>query len=82
MAPKLTDEMKQALKQGHGFLKIEGEAGTCIVMTMQVYRDMMGVGTDEEMAESLKAIEEGLADIDAGRTRPFRDVLDELGKDA
>ena len=81
MTPKLSDEIRQALEQGQGFLKIEGDAGTCIVMTMQVYRDMMGVGTDEDLAASLKAIEQGHADVEAGRTRPFREVLAELGSD-
>lgn len=33
---------------------------------------------DEELAASVKAIREGLTDIDAGRTRPFHDVLAEL----
>ncbi|WP_197996235.1 hypothetical protein [Gimesia panareensis] len=47
-------------------------------MSIEIYRDMLGVGTDEELAASLQALEEGVADVDAGRTRPFRDVLDEL----
>ncbi len=81
MTPKLTDEMRQALEQSHGFLKIEGDGGSCIVMTMQVYRDMMGVATDEDLEASLKAIEQGHADVEAGRTRPFREVLAELGSD-
>ena len=32
-----------------------------VVMPMQVYREMMGVGTDAEHADSLAAIHEGLA---------------------
>jgi len=82
MTPRLNDELDQALQQHHGFLQAEGCSGKVYVLSTEVYREMMGVGTDEELAKSLKAIKEGLADIDAGRTRPFRDVLDELGKDA
>ena len=78
MTPKLSNEMRQALEQSHGFLKIEGDDGTCFVMTMQVYRDMMGVGTDEEFQASLQAIDEGLADIEAGRTKPMSEVFQEL----
>ena len=51
-----------------------------VVMPMQVYREMMGVGTDAEHADSLAAIHEGLADVDAvlsdGARRP---VLPRLG---
>lgn len=32
-----------------------------------------------QFAESIKAIHEGLADVNRGKTRPFEDVLDELG---
>ena len=35
---------------------------------------------EAEMAAALQAIQEGLADIDAGRTRPFREVMAELGQ--
>tara|TARA_R110002167_G_scaffold319685_2_gene525471 strand:+ start:119 stop:244 length:126 start_codon:yes stop_codon:yes gene_type:complete len=38
----------------------------------------MGVDTDAELSASLEEIKEGLADIDAGHTRPFRDILAEL----
>jgi hypothetical protein len=31
---KLPEEMRQALDQSQGFLKIEGDGGTCFVMTM------------------------------------------------
>jgi predicted transcriptional regulator len=81
MAPRLNDELDQALGQHHGFLEAEGSTGKVYVISTQVYREMMGVGTDEELAESLQAIAEGLADIEAGRTRPFREVLNELGND-
>ena len=34
--------------------------------------------TDEERAETLEAIREGLADVEAGRTRPAEDVIRDL----
>lgn len=79
MTPRLSDELDRALHDHRGFLQVEGSDGKVIVMSQQVYRDLLGVGSDEELAASLAAIEAGLADIDAGRTRPFRDVLAELG---
>jgi len=49
-----------------------------IVMTMQVYREIMGVGSDEELQASVRAIEEGFADIEAGRIQPMEDVFHKL----
>lgn len=76
--PQLTEEQRQALDHSHGLVEVEEEGRKYLLMSVEVYRDIMGVGTDEELRASLKAIQEGLADIDAGRTRPFRDVLAEL----
>ncbi|QDV21471.1 hypothetical protein Pan153_61590 [Gimesia panareensis] len=76
--PQLTEEQREALEQHHGLLQVDEEGRKYVLMSMDVYRELMGVGTDEELQASLKALQVGLADIDAGRTRPFRDVLAEL----
>lgn len=76
--PRLTEEQRRALDQSHGLLEVEEDGRKHVLMSMEVYRDIMGVGTDAELSASLEAIQEGLADIDAGRTRPFRDALAEL----
>ncbi len=78
MAPRINEEINQALSEQHGFVQAEGTDGKVIVMSMQVYREMMGVGSDEEMADSLKTIDEAMADIDAGRTVPMDQVFQEL----
>lgn len=78
MTPKLTDELDQALDEHHGFLKAEGRQGKVIVMSMPLFREMMGIGSDEQLAESVMAIEEGLADVAAGRTVPLDQVFREL----
>ncbi len=72
----LTDQQKQALAANHGC--VQGD--DFILMSIDVFRETMGVGTEEALAESLKAIEEGHADVEAGRTRPYLDVLADLGK--
>ena len=75
MELQLTDEQQQALARNHRIVQ-----GTSYVLrTMDINRQMMGIGTDDEQAESLQVINRGLADVEAGRTRPFRDVLNELG---
>ena len=45
---------------------------------METFRDMMGVGSDEELKSSLEAIEQGLADIEGGRTRPMDEFFQEF----
>jgi len=78
MSPKITKELDQALHQHHGLVEAEGVDGKVVVMTMQVYRELMGVGTDDELASSVQAIEAGFKDIDAGRTKPMDKVFREL----
>jgi predicted transcriptional regulator len=72
--PLLTPELEDALSQGGGF--VHGQS--FILMSVETYRDMMGVGTDEEMRASLDAIHRGLDDIEAGRTHDMDDVFREL----
>jgi len=78
MTPRINEEIDRALSEQHGFVQAEGTDGNVIVMSMQVYREMMGVGSDEEMADSLKTVDSAMADIDAGRTVPMDQVFQEL----
>jgi predicted transcriptional regulator len=78
MTPRLPDELDKALDEHHGFLKAEGRQGKVVVMSMPLFREMMGVGSDEQLAESVTAIEEGLADVAAGRTVPMDQIFREL----
>lgn len=79
MTPKLSSDILQAVEQSHGMTEAEGNGAKFVVMSMDVYRDMLGIGSEEELAASLAAIDRGMADVKAGRTRPFRDVMAELG---
>ncbi len=78
MTPRINEEINRALNEQNGFVQADGADGKVVVMSMQVYREMMGVGTDEELTESLKAIEEAVADIESGRTLPASQVFREL----
>jgi len=78
MTPKITDELNQALHQHHGLVEAEGSDGKVVVMTMQVYRELMGVGSDEELQASVQAIEVGFADVESGHTKPMDQVFREL----
>ena len=79
MAPKLTDEQRQALDLQHGGpVSVEADDGTYILMSIDAYRSMMGVGSDADFDASIAALRAGMQDIQAGRTRPIRDALDDL----
>jgi hypothetical protein len=67
MATRINPELDQALNDHHGFVEAEGSGGKVIVMSAQVYREMMGVGSNEEMAASLNAIKQAMSDLDGGR---------------
>lgn len=84
MTPKLSDDQRHALQSTTGKLvevQDDQTRQTYVLMSIELFREMMGVGSDEDLAASLQAVEEGLADVEAGRTRPFRDVLAELPTD-
>ena len=74
MAPRINQELDKALHEHHGFVQAEGTDGKVIVMSMQVYREIMGVGSDEELAASLKAVDQAMNDLDAGRGIPLDDA--------
>ena len=77
---RLTDEQRQAVEQHHGVLQVDGGEGKYIIMSIDLYRDMMGVGTDEQLAASVAALEKSMQEVRAGQTRPLTDALDDLGR--
>jgi len=80
MTPRLNDELDQALNQHHGFLEAEGPSGKVYIISTQVYREMMGVGTDEELAASVAALRRSMDEARQGKTRPLTEALDDLGR--
>jgi hypothetical protein len=75
MTTRLTDEQRHAVDQHQGFLEVEGGGTVYVVMSMQVFQEMMGVGSEAEYRASIEAIREGLTDVEAGRTRRIDDFL-------
>lgn len=78
MTPELSIEIEIAVEQHHGCLQVKGQRSAYVVMSIETFRDVMGVGTDEELQESLADVEQGLADVEAGRTRPMEAFLREF----
>ena len=74
--PELTSQQQEALQQNHGFV----QGPSYVLMSIDVYREMMGVGSDAELAESLAAIDEGMADVRAGRTLSLEEAIRQLNE--
>ncbi len=49
-----------------------------VFMSMDLFREVMGVGSDEGLQASLSAIREGLADVEAGRTQEVGEFFAEF----
>ena len=54
---------EQSHLQEHGVI----EHGEFVVMSSQVYRDILGISTDEDLADSVNKTKQGLREIRAGK---------------
>ncbi len=82
MNPQLTSEMQSAVEQQHGGpVQIYGTGEAAyVLMSMDVYRQLMGVGSDTEFEASVQAIQRGYEAFKQGTSRPLREALDDLGR--
>jgi hypothetical protein len=80
MTPKLTEEQRQAVDAHEGCVEVEDSQGKCVLMSIEVFRDVMGVGTDREFQDSVAALRRSYDQVQKGRTRLVKDALDDLGK--
>ena len=76
MKPKMTPEQREALEDEHGGPIHVGADG--VLMSTDVYLFMMGLDSAAELNKSLAALQEGMNEVREGKTRPFRDLLDDL----
>ena len=78
---KLTEELEQAVRAQHGGpLRIAGDERSYVVMSDEMYRELSGVADDADLDESVAALQRAMADVQAGRTRPASEFLDELSR--
>jgi len=71
---ELTEEQQRVLQEADGY----AEGPSYVVMSKERFCFTMGIDSEEEYQKTVQAIDRGLADIAAGRKRPFRDFLDDL----
>jgi hypothetical protein len=65
----LPAEIEAAVVAQHGGpVTVPGKQGNHVVMSAEMYRDIMGVGDDEEFAQSVAEIKISLAQVAAGDT--------------
>ena len=60
MTPKLSGDVEQAVARNHGCVRVAGQKASYVVMSIEIFRDMMGVGSDDDFAASLRAIDDGV----------------------
>ncbi len=77
---QLTEELRRSVDSHCGFLQVDVGDAAYVVMSMSVYREMMGVGAEDDYQASLRAIEEGWGDVQAGRSRPLDDFFSEFDR--
>ena len=79
--PFLPPEIEAAVFQQHGGpIPVLGQHGRHVVMSMDIFRDMMGVGTDVEFAESVAELKRSLAQAAAGQTLSLEEVSRRLAE--
>jgi hypothetical protein len=68
-----------SLHQG-GPVSVAGASGDHVVMSLQVFREMMGVGDEEAFADSVAKLKESLAEAASGRTISLQEARERLVK--
>ncbi len=79
MAPKLTPELQSAVEQEHGGpVYVEAEGSTYILMSIDAYRSLAGVESDDDLADSVVHLKAAMEQVRRGQTRPLRDAVDAI----
>lgn len=77
--PLLPAEIESVVALQHGGpVTVAGQQGDHVVMSVKVFRDMMGVGSDDEMATSVAALKESLAQTADGQTMSLDEAAERL----
>ena len=77
--PYLPPEIEAAVAAQHGGpVAVPGQQGEHVVMSMAIFRDMMGVGGAQEFERSVADLRISLAQADAGDTMSLDEVRNKL----
>ncbi|HMP05313.1 MAG TPA: hypothetical protein PJ982_03095 [Lacipirellulaceae bacterium] len=79
--PTLPADIETAVALHHGGpVAIAGQRGDHVVMSMAIFRDLMGVGADEDFAASVEGIRSSLAQAAAGQTMMLDEAAQRLAQ--
>ena len=79
--PTLPAEIESVVALQHGGpITVTGEQGDHVVMSAAIFRDMMGVGSDEALAESVAALRKSFAQASAGLTMSLDEAAQRLAQ--
>jgi hypothetical protein len=77
--PMLPADIEAVVAQHHGGpVPVTGQNGDHVVMSAAIFRDLMGVGCDEEFAASVAALQKSLAQVAAGQTISLEEAAHRL----
>jgi hypothetical protein len=77
--PSLPPEIEAAVVAQHGGpVSVPGQQGEHVVMSMATFRDLIGVGSEEEFARSAADLQISIAQADAGKTMSLDEVRQKL----
>jgi hypothetical protein len=74
------DIQSAVISQHGGPVAVSGQQGDHVVMTMAVFRDMMGVGSDDEFAKSVESLRISLAQAAVGQTLSLEEAAAKLAE--
>jgi hypothetical protein len=77
--PQLPPEIEAAVAAHHGGpVSVTGQQGEHVVMSLAIYRNLMGVGNDEDFARSIADLTVSLSQAEAGQTLSLDEVRKRL----
>ena len=79
MNPQLTSEQRKAINDRGGCVEVEDAGGKCVLMSIEVFREVMGVGNAKDFEESVARLRHSYEQCRQGQTRPLTDALIDLG---
>ena len=68
MSTQLTPELQQTVESQHGCATVDANGQSYVVMRSELYRELLGIGSEADYEASLQAIRDGWDDVQAGRT--------------
>lgn len=82
MTPKLPSHIELAAEQNQGITQANGERHNYVVMSVDVYRSLLGdlPDDDQDYDECVEGIRKGLLSMERGEGIPLSETFDKLRK--